>query len=102
MTLGEWLDTWLAGKKTKKKTTGSYESHVRVHIRPALGHIRLDRLNVGHCQEFFDAIDDANETIAAENQARREQEARCTRDAPGRRRLQSAPRWRRRGRSWRR
>ncbi|MFD5425246.1 tyrosine-type recombinase/integrase [Streptomyces sp. NPDC127084] len=83
MTVGEWLDTWLASKKTKKKTTGGYESHIRVHIRPALGHLRLDRLNVGHCQEFFDAVDDANEVIRAENQARREQEARCTRGRPG-------------------
>lgn len=82
-TVGEWLDTWLAGKKTKKKTTTGYESHVRVHLKPGLGHLRLDRLNVSHCQEFFDAIDDANETIAAENQARREQEARCTRGRPG-------------------
>ncbi|MEU6702569.1 site-specific integrase [Streptomyces wuyuanensis] len=83
MTVGEWLDTWLASKKTKKKTTGGYESHIRVHIRPALGHLRLDRLNVGQCQEFFDSIDEANEVIRAENQARREQEARCTRGRAG-------------------
>jgi integrase len=83
MTVGEWLDTWLATKKTKKKTTSGYESHIRVHIRPALGHLRLDRINVGHCQDFFDAIDDANDVIRAENQARREQEARCTTGRPG-------------------
>lgn len=76
-TLGDWLDTWLASKKTKKKTTGSYESHARVWLKPHLGHHRLDRLTVGHLQEFFDSIDDQNEVIAAENQARREQEARC-------------------------
>ncbi|MFD9225234.1 tyrosine recombinase XerC [Streptomyces sp. NPDC060064] len=83
MTVGEWLDTWLASKKTRKKTTTGYESHIRVHLRPSVGHYRLDRFNVGQAQEFFDNIDDANEVIAAENAARREQEARCTRGRPG-------------------
>ncbi|MET9516424.1 site-specific integrase [Streptomyces sp. NPDC002994] len=82
-TVGEWLDTWVAAKKTRKKTTTGYESHIRVHLKPGLGHHRLDRLNVGHCQEFFDSIDEQNEIIAAENAARREQEARCTRGRPG-------------------
>lgn len=75
--LGEWLDTWLASKKTKKKTTTGYASHVRVWLKPGLGHHRLDRLGVGAVQEFFDAIDDMNEVIGAENRQRRELEARC-------------------------
>jgi integrase len=77
MTVGEWLDSWVAAKKTKRLTTKGYESHIRVHLKPGLGRRRLDRLNITHCQAFFDAIDEANEVIAAENQARREQEARC-------------------------
>ena len=77
MTVGEWLDTWVESKKTRRTTTKGYRSHIRVHLRPGIGHYRLDRFNVGHAQEFFDAIDDANEVVAAENQARREQEARC-------------------------
>ncbi|MFJ4863435.1 tyrosine recombinase XerC [Streptomyces sp. NPDC088748] len=77
MTVGDWLDTWVASKKTRTTTTNGYRSHIRLHLKPGLGHYRLDRLNVGHCQEFFDSIDDANEVIAAENQARREQEARA-------------------------
>ncbi|MFD3929570.1 tyrosine recombinase XerC [Streptomyces sp. NPDC058614] len=77
MTLTEWLDTWIASKKTRPTTTDGYASHIRVHIKPGLGHLRVDKLTVAHCQEFFDAIDEANETVAAENQARREQEARC-------------------------
>ncbi|WP_156722606.1 site-specific integrase [Streptomyces apocyni] len=77
MTVGEWLDTWVESKKTRKTTTNGYRSHIRVHLKPGVGHYRLDRFNVGHGQEFFDAIDDANEVVAAENQARREQEARC-------------------------
>ncbi|GAA5032988.1 site-specific integrase [Streptomyces siamensis] len=82
-TVGEWLDTWFAAKKTRKTTNAGYASHIRVHLRPGLGHYRLDRLNVGQVQEFFDAIDDANETVAAENAARREQEARCSLGRPG-------------------
>ncbi|MEU6098412.1 tyrosine-type recombinase/integrase [Streptomyces sp. NPDC047079] len=79
MTVGDLLDEWLEVKrKSRKKTTlNGYESHVRVHLRPALAHYRLDRLGVGHVQQMFDAIDDANEAVAAENQARREQEERC-------------------------
>ncbi|MFE2653169.1 site-specific integrase, partial [Streptomyces sp. NPDC059346] len=84
-TVGDWLDSWVAKKKAskKRKTATGYESHVRVHIKPAVGHIRMDRFNVGHAQAMFDAIDEANETILAENQARREQSARCTRGKPG-------------------
>ncbi|MFG2406862.1 tyrosine recombinase XerC [Streptomyces brevispora] len=76
ITVGEWLETWVNSKKTKRTTTSGYRSHIRIHLVPGLGHYRLDRLNVGHVQAFFDAIDERNETIAAENAARREQEAR--------------------------
>lgn len=77
MTVGEWLDTWVASKKTRTTTTNGYRSHIRVHLRSGVGHYRLDRFNVGHVQEYFDSIDDLNEVVRAENQARREQEARC-------------------------
>lgn len=78
MTIGDWLVTWVETKKTRDSTTKGYRSHIRVHLGPGLGHLRLDRFNVGQAQEFFDSIDDANEVIAAENQARREQQARAT------------------------
>ncbi|MGW4731872.1 site-specific integrase [Streptomyces shenzhenensis] len=77
MTLGDWLDLWLAAKKTKRSTTSSYESHIRVHLKPGIGHYKLNRFNVGHAQAFFDAIDEQNQVIRAENAARREQEERC-------------------------
>ncbi|WP_405893645.1 site-specific integrase [Streptomyces sp. NBC_00104] len=76
-TIGDWLDSWAAAKKTKRRTTSGYVSHIRVHLKPGLGHYRLDRLNIGHVQAFFDAIDDRNEVIRAQNAARKEQEARC-------------------------
>jgi integrase len=83
MTVSEWLDTWMASKKTRNTTNNGYRSHIRVHLKPHLGHLRLDRLGVGHVQEMFDAIDEQNETTRAENQARHEQVARCTRGKPG-------------------
>lgn len=85
MLLGDYLDKWLSGKEKLRKTTANdYASQVRVHIKPRIGHLRIDRLSVGQFADFFQAIEDANEVIAAENQARREQEARCRAAAPGR------------------
>jgi integrase len=77
MTVADWLDAWLASKKTRKTTTNGYASHIKVHLKPRLGHLPLDRLNVGHVQAMFDAIKDENDVITAENAARREQVARC-------------------------
>lgn len=78
-TVGDLLDEWLEAKrKTKRATTvNNYASRVEYHLRPGVGHYRLDRLNVGHCQSYFDAIDDVNDVIAAENTARREQAAKA-------------------------
>lgn len=86
MQLGDYLDKWLAGREAKlrRTTLTDYRSQVRVHIRPRMGHLRIDRLTVGQFAEFFQAIEDHNEVIAAENLARREQEARCRAAAPGR------------------
>ncbi|MEV1006100.1 site-specific integrase [Streptomyces sp. NPDC049881] len=84
VTVGDWLDQWAGGRKgAKKKTVTGYLSHIRLHLRPALGHIRLDRLNVGQAQAMFRAIDARNEVIAEQNQQRREQEARCRWGHPG-------------------
>ncbi|GAA2985022.1 site-specific integrase [Streptomyces fulvorobeus] len=78
LTVGDWLDEWLEAKRRKKTTLTGYASHIRVHLRPRIGHLQLDRLNVGHLVELFDAINDSNEAIEAQNQERREQEQRAT------------------------
>lgn len=83
-TVGEWLDRWMATKKTRPTTNNGYSSHIRVHLKPRIGHYRLDRLSVGHVQEMFDAIADESDVIAAENAARREQEQRAKWHRPGR------------------
>jgi hypothetical protein len=61
ITVGEWLDEWLAGKRTIRRTTRrSYEAHVRVHLKPRLAHIPLDRLRPEHVRTVFEAIEAAN------------------------------------------
>ncbi|MBJ6633337.1 tyrosine recombinase XerC [Streptomyces sp. I5] len=83
-TVAEWLDRWMASKKTRATTLAGYRSHIKVHLKPHLGHYRLDRLNVGHVQAMFDAIADQADVIRAENEARREQEQRARWHRPGR------------------
>lgn len=54
-TLGAWLDEWLETIKATRepKTYAGYESTARVHVKPALGRIRLDRLEPGQVQRFL-------------------------------------------------
>jgi len=66
MTVGQWLDEWLAGRRTiRKSTRRSYEAHVRLYLKPHLGHLPIDRLRVVHIAAMFDAIDADNEFIRA-------------------------------------
>jgi hypothetical protein len=42
--LGEWLDVWLSEYKKnvlKPTTYDSYETNIRHHLKPGLGHIPL-------------------------------------------------------------
>ncbi len=71
LTVGEWLDRWLAGKRIRKSGINRYETDVRVHLRPHLGDRRLDRLRVSHLSEMFTAITDANAEILEQNAQRR-------------------------------
>ncbi len=66
-TVGEWLDTWLqeyVAPSTRPKTWAGYESNVRVHLKPALGHIQLRALQTVHVQKML------NEKLAAGLSAR--------------------------------
>lgn len=47
MTVGKWLDYWLTevhGPHVRPKTYQFYEEAVRIHLKPAIGKKRLDRL----------------------------------------------------------
>jgi integrase len=64
ITTGQWLRTWLAGRKgIRKGTWRSYESHIRLYYEPHIGHIPLDRLRVLDVASVFDAIDELNDII---------------------------------------
>ena len=73
ITVGEWLDQWMAEESGghRKATNVSYESHVRLYLKPHLANIRLDRLQVGHVIKMFQAIEDHNEETEANNADRK-------------------------------
>src|SRR3954452_13956158 len=60
-TVGEWLDHWLdniAARKVRVRTLESYRSTVRLHLRPGIGHHRLDRLQPEHLERLYAALAD--------------------------------------------
>ncbi len=64
MTVGQWLDEWIKGRrKLAKGSVRSYEAHIRLYLRPHLGHIPIDRLRVVQISTMFDEIDAENELI---------------------------------------
>jgi hypothetical protein len=56
LTLGDWLETWLQEYKCpsiRSNTYDSYETIVRLHLNPALGHIALRDLRPEHVQRYY-------------------------------------------------
>lgn len=96
MTLGEFLNTWIAGKNdVKPNTHRCYRQHIDDYLIPLLGHHRLDRLRAAHLQAAFDKITDQAEAVARDNaqwrqvlaaskQAWREHDAGTAREARAR------------------
>lgn len=59
MTLSAWLDHWLvniAARKVRPRTLESYDSIVRLHLKPGLGHQRLERLQPEHLEEHYSRL----------------------------------------------
>ena len=58
ITVGQWLDSWLSGKQRTKRasTVRGYESHIRVHIKPAIGDVSLERVNTSHVEQVLAAV----------------------------------------------
>jgi len=56
-TVGEWLDIWLNEYKKPPKvrptTWQNYETVIRCHIKPAIGHIPLRQLQPSHLQRLY-------------------------------------------------
>lgn len=56
MTLGEWLDLWLAvymRHSLKQSTYNSYDSYAKNHFKPALGNVRLTDLTTRMLQQLY-------------------------------------------------
>ncbi len=56
LTVGEYLDRWLKGSqrgRIRQSTFDRYEIAVRVHIKPAIGRLRLGKLTPAHVQGFY-------------------------------------------------
>jgi integrase len=61
LTVAQYLDQWLAVKKTKVEpgTFGPYASHVKRHLKPQLGTLRLAKLEPYHVQQMYAALSQA-------------------------------------------
>ncbi len=56
LTVGEYLDSWLKGSvrgSVRQSTLDRYEIAVRVHIKPALGRLKLRKLTPAHIAGFY-------------------------------------------------
>lgn len=57
-TLGQWLDVWIETYcgSVKPRTLEIYKTDIRVHIKPALGAVRLEALTTQSIQAFYNAL----------------------------------------------
>lgn len=60
LTVAQFMDVWTAGfaqkvadRELKPSTARTYSDHVRLHIKPALGYLRLQQLETRHVNEFY-------------------------------------------------
>ena len=54
--VGKWLDKWLEDhvkENNSPRTHQSYESHVRVWLKPTIGNIRLDKLKAADIRRML-------------------------------------------------
>lgn len=58
MTVGEWLDIWLKEYTVniRPTTKGAYEEHVRVHLKPYPGKIKLNQLAPHQIQQAYNEL----------------------------------------------
>jgi integrase len=59
LTVGEYLSDWAAGVQVRSSTRSAYETHVRVHLAPRLGGLRLQELNLSSIQAAYRELSEA-------------------------------------------
>lgn len=63
ITVGDYLAWWVTHCPIDEHTRIGYESHVRVHLNPHLGHLPLRRLSTVHVEAMFAEITRRNQKI---------------------------------------
>jgi len=57
VTVGEFLDSWLASKRNIRPTTArAYAGHIRVYLKPLIGTVPLSALRAEHLDRMYEAI----------------------------------------------
>ena len=58
MTVGQWLDVWQRDYlgDVKPFTVLNYSRHIKNHIKPAMGAIKLEALNAHTIQKFYNGL----------------------------------------------
>lgn len=58
ITVGQWLRIWEKDylRDVKIRTLETYQTLVRVHLRPELGHMKLESLNTPTIQHFYNGL----------------------------------------------
>jgi integrase len=65
-TVADYLDDWITERTDLSPgTINSYESHIRIHLTPHLGHLGIDTLRPVHIQDMFTAIEATNRELIA-------------------------------------
>ncbi|OXM59318.1 hypothetical protein CF165_48415 [Amycolatopsis vastitatis] len=63
MTVGQWLDIWLATRHAIRPATQRiYTQLVRDYVKPGLGNVALTELTIGRVQAMFTSLLRANAT----------------------------------------
>ncbi len=72
-TVEEYLNEWFASHRTKIRpaTARGYEVNLRVHIIPAIGHLRLDKLVRRDVQKMCDGMSAAGKSVSTVKYAHR-------------------------------
>ena len=58
ISVGQWLDIWLRDYtiNLKPATMSAYEEHVRVHLKPYLGNVMMDKLTPQRVQRLYNML----------------------------------------------
>jgi integrase len=59
---GQWLDYWLGKRRAELNPTTywGYESTIRIWIKPAMGHLRLDTVTARQLQDFYHFLQESH------------------------------------------